>query len=117
MSGAWVRVSIRLFASRFLSVACQHPLLLDHLPAEDTSGARVRFKTRGISAVVEPGVVMIRPAPARCCQASCRPWNRPLTLTAKLRSNSASVTWANGLGIATAALFTRTSHRAHAAGG
>ncbi len=64
-----------------------------------------------ISAVVELEIVMIRPPSARCCQASCSPWKTPLTLTAKLRSNSASVICANGLVIAAAALFTSTSQR------
>src|SRR4029453_8502976 len=54
---------------------------------------------------------MIRPPSARCSQASCNPWNTPLTLTAKLRSNSSSVIWGNGLVTATAALLTRTSQR------
>jgi acyl-CoA synthetase (AMP-forming)/AMP-acid ligase II len=56
-------------------------------------------------------MVMIRPPSARRSQASCRPWNTPLTFTAKLRSNSASVISPNGLVIATAALFTRMSQR------
>jgi hypothetical protein len=68
-----------------------------------------------MSAVVELEIVMIRPSSARCCHASCIPWNTPLTLTAKLRSNSASVISPNGLVIATAALFTSTSHRPNAA--
>src|SRR6266852_7656721 len=56
-------------------------------------------------------MVMIRPPSARCSRASWSPWNTPLTLTEKLKSNSASEIWANGLVTATAALFTRMSHR------
>src|SRR6266540_5061518 len=54
---------------------------------------------------------MIRPPSARWSQASCNPWNTPLTLTAKLRSNSSSLISGNGLVIATAALLTSTSQR------
>src|SRR5262249_51618499 len=52
------------------------------------------------------------PAPVgQVLPGSCRPWNTPLTLTAKLRSNSASVSCA----VATAALLTSMSHRPNSA--
>ena len=61
--------------------------------------------------VVELEMVMIRPLSARRSPASCRPCNTPLTLTAKLMSNSASVIWGNGLVMMAAALFIRVSQR------